>query len=192
MLNKNLKTTKHNIMTAILINTINDYRVVVHSTTEHPSSSYGMPVWVDKDNEAYIQVGATTPFYKVIPVDTLDQLASYINDYARTHDRDWPDGVHEICDLNGWENLESGNERIVCINDEALVWDKPMKEYTAIYSTETLKNIQYSFKAENLDSAVEFCQSKFTSFPNIIIIENLPNVRAKEGLVVWANDNIVL
>ena len=35
-------------MTAILINTINDYRVVVHSTTEHPSSSYGMPVWVDK------------------------------------------------------------------------------------------------------------------------------------------------
>lgn len=73
MLNKNLKTTKHNIMTAILINTINDYRVVVHSTTEHPSSSYGMPVWVDKDNEAYMQVGATTPFYKVIPVDALDQ-----------------------------------------------------------------------------------------------------------------------
>ena len=58
-------------MTAILINTINDYRVVVHSTTEHSSSSYGMPVWVDKDNEACMQVGATTPFYKVIPVDTI-------------------------------------------------------------------------------------------------------------------------
>ena len=67
-----------------------------------------------------------------------------------------------------------------------------MKEYTAIYSTETLKNIQYSFKADNLDSAVEFCQSKFTSFPNIIIVENTPNGRANEGLVVWANDNIVL
>ena len=58
-------------MTAILINTINDSRVVVHSTTEHPSSSYGMPVWVDKDNEAYMQVGASTPFYKVVPVDTI-------------------------------------------------------------------------------------------------------------------------
>lgn len=68
--------TTHSIMTAILINTINDSRVVVHSTTEHPSSSYGMPVWVDKDNEAYIQVGAMVPGYKVAHVDTLDELAS--------------------------------------------------------------------------------------------------------------------
>ena len=118
MLNKNFKTTKHNIMTAILINTINDSRVVVHSTTEHPSSSYGMPVWVDKDNEAYMQVGATTPFYKVIPVDTLDQLANYINDFVQTRDMDWPGGIHEICDLNGWEDLEHeiarcGNVKVI-------------------------------------------------------------------------------
>ena len=197
MLNKNLKTTKHNIMTAILINTINDSRVVVHSTTEHPSSSYGMPVWVDKDNEAYMQVGASTPFYKVIPVDTLDQLASYINDYVQTHVMDWPDGISEVIELNGWKDLEHeiarcGNARLVFDEGEAQVWDEPMKEYTAIYSTESIKNIQYSFKAENLDSAVEFCQSKFTSFPNIIIVENSPNGRTNEGLVVWANDNIVL
>ena len=184
-------------MTAILINTINDYRVVVHSTTEHPSSSYGIPVWVDKDNEAYMQVGASTPFYEVIPVDTLDQLASYINDYVQGHAMDWPDGISEVIELNGWKDLEHeiarcGNARLVFDEGEAHVWDETMKEYTAIYSTETLKNIQYSFKAENLDSAVEFCQSKFTSFPNIIIVENTTNERANEGLVVWANDNIVL
>lgn len=114
-------------MTAILINTINDFRFVVHSTTEHPSSSYGMPVWVNKDNEAYMQVGATTPFYKVIPVDTLDQLASYINDYAQIHDKDWPDCIHEICDLNGWEDLEHeiarcGNASLVFDEGQAQAW----------------------------------------------------------------------
>ena len=128
MLNKNLKTTKHNIMTAILINTINDSRVVVHSTTEHPSSSYGMPVWVDKDNEAYIQVGAIVPGYKVAHVDTLDQLASYINDYVQINDKDWPDCIHEICDLNGWEDLEHeiarcGNASLVFDEGEAQVWE---------------------------------------------------------------------
>ena len=115
-------------MTAILINTINDYRVVVHSTTEHPSSSYGMPVWVDKGNEAYMQVGATTPFYKVIPIDTLDQLASYINDYVQTHVMDWPDGISEVIELNGWEDLEHeiarcGNARLVFDEGEAQVWE---------------------------------------------------------------------
>ena len=111
-------------MTAILINTINDFRVVVHSTTEHPSSSYGMPVWVDKDNEAYIQVGAMVPGYKVAPVDTLDQFASYINDYVQTHDMDWPDGIHEICDLNGWEDLENGEAHEVArCGNARLVFD---------------------------------------------------------------------
>ena len=115
-------------MTAILINTINDYRVVVHSTTEHPSSSYGMPVWVDKDNEAYMQVGATTPFYKVIPVGTLDQLASYINDYVQGHVMDWPDGISEVIELNGWEDLEHeiarcGNARLIFDEGEARVWE---------------------------------------------------------------------
>ena len=119
-------------MTAILINTINDCRVVVHSTTEHPSSSYGIPVWVDKDNEAYMQVGASTPFYKVVPVDTLDQLASYINDYVQEHVMDWPDGISEVIELNGWEDLENGeahevarcgNTRLVFDNGEAQVWE---------------------------------------------------------------------
>ena len=61
-------------MTAVLINTINDCRVVVHATTEHPASSYGIPVWVDDNNEAYIQVGAKSPFYEIIPIDTLQEI----------------------------------------------------------------------------------------------------------------------
>ena len=67
-----------------------------------------------------------------------------------------------------------------------------MKEYTAIYSSETLKNIQYSFKAEGTKAAIDFCKFKFSCFPNIIIIENMPNGKANEGHVVWANGYDVL
>lgn len=44
-------------MKAILTNPINGVSVEVTATTDHPASSYGMPVWVDEDNEAYCQVG---------------------------------------------------------------------------------------------------------------------------------------
>ncbi len=37
-----------------------------------------------------------------------------------------------------------------------------MKNYTAIYSTETIKNIEYAFKAENMEAAELFCQNKFS------------------------------
>ena len=67
-----------------------------------------------------------------------------------------------------------------------------MKTYTAIYSTKAISNIQYSFKAEYVDSAVEFCRGKFTSFPGIIIVENTAEGKANEGIVVWANGSIVL
>lgn len=67
-----------------------------------------------------------------------------------------------------------------------------MKEYTAIYSAQDLKNIQYSFKAEGLEAAVKFCEYKFKNFPNLIIVENTPEGRANEGIVVWANGYNVL
>lgn len=62
-----------------------------------------------------------------------------------------------------------------------------MKEFTAIYSTETIKNIQYSFKSDDLSAALSFANSKFSAFPNIILVENTPEGRANEGRVVWAN-----
>lgn len=65
-----------------------------------------------------------------------------------------------------------------------------MKNYTAIYSTSALKNIQYSFDAENIESAMEFCEGKFEQYPNIAIMENnhdFINKEANEGILVFLN-----
>ena len=66
-----------------------------------------------------------------------------------------------------------------------------MKEYTAIYSTKAIKNIQYSFNAENAEAAVDFARSYFTTFQEIIIVENFEGGMANEGIVVWANGDFV-
>ena len=46
-----------------------------------------------------------------------------------------------------------------------------MKTYTAIYSTEFIKNIHYSFQAENMKAAKMFAKYKF-SVKRVKIIEN--------------------
>lgn len=53
------------MITATLISRINGERVHVHATTDHPSSSYGIPVWVDDQGTAYCQVGFET-WYDVV------------------------------------------------------------------------------------------------------------------------------
>lgn len=53
-------------MKAIIRNKITNKTVQVKSTTEHPDSSYGIPVWVDDENNAYFQVGLENPFYEVV------------------------------------------------------------------------------------------------------------------------------
>lgn len=45
-------------------------------------------------------------------------------------------------------------------------------EYTAIYSTESIKGIQYSFMAENVKEAIKFASEKFSCYPKLAIIEN--------------------
>lgn len=52
-------------MRAKLINNVTGTAVDVRSTTIHPASSYGKAVWVDKNNQAYCQVGMEAPFYSV-------------------------------------------------------------------------------------------------------------------------------
>lgn len=52
-------------MRAILTNKVNGESVEVHSTTEHPDSSYGQPVWVDDEGQAYCQVNMPNPFYEI-------------------------------------------------------------------------------------------------------------------------------
>lgn len=63
-----------------------------------------------------------------------------------------------------------------------------MKEFTAVYSTEAIKGIQYSFKAEDIDSAILFAKDKFNAFPNIAIIENTDYLgKANEGRLLFLN-----
>ena len=50
---------------AILTNTLNGVSVPVYATTEHTASSYGQPVWVDENDDAYCQCDMPTPFYDI-------------------------------------------------------------------------------------------------------------------------------
>ncbi|MGM9687021.1 MAG: hypothetical protein ACI3YI_12500 [Bacteroidaceae bacterium] len=52
-------------MKAILTNKLSGESVDVHSTTEHPDSSYGQPVWVDNEWQAYCQCNLPNPLYEI-------------------------------------------------------------------------------------------------------------------------------
>lgn len=52
-------------MKTYLKNNFNGEEIEVTSTTNHPESSYGKAVWVDKEGNAYCQVGIEAPFYTV-------------------------------------------------------------------------------------------------------------------------------
>lgn len=54
--------------TGKLKNRINGDVIEVTATTKHPDCSYGIPVWVDKNNVAYMQCNCLTgnPIYEVI------------------------------------------------------------------------------------------------------------------------------
>ena len=69
-----------------------------------------------------------------------------------------------------------------------------MKSYTAIYSTEALKGVFYSFESENLDAAIKFCSTKFSQYPNIAIVENNHDFIGKsgnEGILAFLNGEVV-
>lgn len=56
------------VYTHILSCVFNDDIVLVYSTTDHPDSHYGIPVWVDCNYIAYCEVGQERPFYVVEPL----------------------------------------------------------------------------------------------------------------------------
>ena len=47
-------------------NLINGKIIEVHPSTDHPQSSYGQPVWVDKNNNDYGQVGLPLLGYDLV------------------------------------------------------------------------------------------------------------------------------
>lgn len=54
--------------TATLISVLTGQTVRVRATTDHPDSHYGMPVWVDQDNQAYTEVGSESPWYRLTDI----------------------------------------------------------------------------------------------------------------------------
>ena len=60
-------------MTARIRNIMTGQVVEVHSTTEHPDSSYGKPVWVDSEGIAYFQCDMPNPLYEVLEVEVSDR-----------------------------------------------------------------------------------------------------------------------
>lgn len=52
-------------MKAILTNLLTQEKIEVKSSTEHPASSYGMAVWVDKDGQAYGQCNLPIPGHNI-------------------------------------------------------------------------------------------------------------------------------
>lgn len=63
---------------ATLTNTTNGVSVSVHATTDHPASSYGKPVWVDDNGQAYCRVGFEAPFYNITDVEDTETIAGRI------------------------------------------------------------------------------------------------------------------
>lgn len=61
---------------AKLTNVFTGVTVDVHATTNHPCSSYGLPVWVDDDDFGYMQVGLENyePLYQLHDVVDDDEL----------------------------------------------------------------------------------------------------------------------
>lgn len=62
-------------MKAVLKNNVTDKIIEVTSTTDHPDSSYGQPVWVDAQDNAYCIVGMENPLYEVISMSIDDREA---------------------------------------------------------------------------------------------------------------------
>lgn len=65
-------------------------------------------------------------------------------------------------------------------------------EFTAIYSTETIKGVKYSYHANSIEEAIQFAKVKFSSFPNIAIIENDCSEKANSGTLVFLNGTTIL
>ena len=68
-----------------------------------------------------------------------------------------------------------------------------LMEYTAIYSTRTLKGVQYTFQSDSVQSAIRYASGKFGCFPNLVIIENDEDEVEDwtRGRVVFLNGDVV-
>lgn len=61
--------------------------IQVHATTESPDSSYGLPAWVDDENNSYGQVQFGAPFGFALVETWEDEDSS--EDSRREHEEAW-------------------------------------------------------------------------------------------------------
>lgn len=64
-------------MKAVLIDNKTGERIVVRSTTRHPKSRHGVPVWVDQDGIAYCEVGKPSSAY-TLEISDEDNIRLHI------------------------------------------------------------------------------------------------------------------
>lgn len=91
-------------MTGTITNKLTGKTVKVHDTKEHPDSSYGNAVWVDDENNAYLQVGleASNPMYDFKldePYKTRQRIGSQLAE-ARNGKNITTRAMHELTGIN--------------------------------------------------------------------------------------------
>ena len=98
-------------MKAILRNKVTGETIPVTSTTDHPDSSYGQPVWVDEKGQSFCVCGVPSPFYDVIEmeVEGREELGAYIR-LMRVTNGVSVRGLAEDCGLSPAtvQNIEKG------------------------------------------------------------------------------------
>ena len=100
-------------MRATLIDNITGERIQVRSTTRHPASSYGFPIWVDADNNPYCQCDLPCVRYTVEISDT-DRQRKKLGDAIAKARKDKGLSVRALAKLSGitaanLSRIENGN-----------------------------------------------------------------------------------
>ena len=101
-------------------------RVRVHTTTEHPDSSYGIPVWVDAEGNSYGQTIHPAPLGWTVVPDVSNE-SRYMVDIARPVMRNGKIVEHGEAHFTEYSSLE---EATVAYHSTVKYWesqpDKPM------------------------------------------------------------------
>ena len=100
---------------ARLINNVTKIEVEVRASYDHPACSYGRAVWVDKNNEAYTQVGVITPFYTIIPdeQDERERIGHIISELRKDAGLSQSDLAKKIgCARSYISAIENGKQHI--------------------------------------------------------------------------------
>ena len=100
---------------AKLINNVTNKEVEVRVSYEHPACSYGRAVWVDKNNEAYTQVGMPTPLYTIIPdeQDERERIGREISELRKAYGLSQTElGARIGCDRSYIAKIENGRQHI--------------------------------------------------------------------------------